>query len=385
MTTRPGPIARVAWQSFRVPFAAAAQTSRSTLAVREGFILTVTTADGMVGVGEASPLDDFEGGRLDEVGLAIERMAAGLLGRTPDEVWSGLELAVEVAEPSLRVARAGFEATVASIAAEATEQPLWAWLADRSGIEVPAHVAIPANALIDVRDPAGIEEAVRVAARAGYQTVKLKVGGDARNDLQRVAAARQAAEDLELRVDANGGWDDRAAAEALNAFEAYAVALCEQPFDPRRPDAIEATARLRREVRIPVALDESCRTPHHVRRAIAAGAADAIVVKPMFTGLIAAIEMIQIAREGNVRCIVTTTFDTGVGTAMARHVAALLREPRAACGIATLARLGHPLVLGGALADGPTVSPPEGPGIGVELDRDALTRFAGEICGAVGD
>lgn len=376
MTDGASPIVGVSWQPFRVPFAAAAQTSRSTLAVREGFIITLETADGALGTGEASPLLDFEGGELAEVSAALGPMADRLIGATPEDSWRVPLDADSVAEPSQRVARAGLETALADLLSRRSGRPLWAWLAARAGISVDQPVEVPANALVDGGTAESVAVAVLQAVRSGYTTVKVKVGSNPTADVDRVGAARRASPEIELRVDANGAWNDGAAIEVLRAFEPYHVALCEQPLDPRRADILEATARLRTQVGVRIALDESCRTAEHVRHIVAANAADAIVIKPMFTGLKAAVEMIRIAREARLPTIVTTTFDTGIGTSMAAHVAALLPNPRPACGLATLSRLEQSLVLGNALVERAVMCPPPGPGLGVSLDSDARAHFA---------
>jgi len=56
----------------------------------------------------------------------------------------------------------------------------------------------------------------------------------------------------------------------------------------------------------------------------------------MVTGLREALAMLGLARAEGLRAIVTTTFDSGVGTMLAAHLAALLPEPRPACGLSTL-------------------------------------------------
>ncbi len=383
MTDGASPIVRVSWRSFRVPFAAAAQTSRARLAVRDGYIVRIETADGLVGIGEASPLADFEGGDFSEVGTAIESIARSLVGRSPAEAWDHACPHGAVSPASGRVARAGMETALGDVLAQQSGLPLWAWLAARFEIAVKEPVTVPANALIDATDAAGVERQVREAAAEGYQAVKVKVGTDPVGDVERLRATRQASMDIELRIDANGAWDDSTALNTLTSLEEFNIALCEQPLDPRRADVMEATARLRTRVGVPIALDESCRTPDDVRRAYEARAVDAVVIKPMFAGLQDAVGMIRMARDANLPAIVTTTFDSGVGTAMARHVAALLAAPRPACGLATLSRLEHPLIGKGQLEDGPVITTSERPGLGVAIDEAALQRFAGDVAGEI--
>ena len=86
--------------------------------------------------------------------------------------------------------------------------------------------------------------------------------------------------------------------------------------------------------------------------------------------------MIREAAARDVPCILTTTFDTGVGTALALHLAALLPEPRPRCGLATLPLLAGDIVLGCPAPEVGALPLPPGPGLGVVLDDDALDRFA---------
>ena len=378
-----GRIVRVHWRTFRVPFATAAWTARATVAERKGLLVTIETSEGFTGTGEASPLREFEGGDLSEVVAAIRQMAVALPGRTLDEAWDSLELRAAVSEPSQRVARAGIETAFADVLAKSERLPLWRWLGRRFGFEVTGPVDIASNALVDDFAPAAVADRVRELRAAGFGAVKLKVGADGPRDLERVEAARLADAEIELRIDANGAWGELEARLFLSSCEAFNVAMCEQPLDPRRGDVIEATAWLRKQVGVPLALDESCRTPERVRSILAAGAADVIVVKPMFTGLRAACEMLRLAREGGLPVVVTTTFDSGTGTAMAAHVAALLPAPRMACGLATLERLAHPLVTGGHYARDGEVTLVDSPGLGVALDAPAVVRYAGTESGEV--
>ncbi|MGE3075017.1 MAG: mandelate racemase/muconate lactonizing enzyme family protein [Dehalococcoidia bacterium] len=372
-----GPIVAVRWQPFRVPFSVPAHTSRTALGEREGYIVTLETADGSVGLGEASPLSDFAGGEFREVAIALEEHALELLHQPADSAWSLPFFESRVTAPSNRVAAAGIETALADLLARRAGQPLWSWLATRAGVQVSTPIEIPANALIDGSTAAEVRDSIQSPGLADFAVLKLKVGAASRAvDIQRVSAARSAAPNAELRIDANGAWDDDTAFEMLCALEPFGVGLCEQPLDPRRPDVLEATARLRRVVPVRVALDESCRTVEQLRLAMSNAAVDAIVIKPMFTGLKAAGEMLRIASSEGLPTIVTTAFDTGIGTAMAVHLAALLPSPRTACGLATISRLEHSLVPGNSLAGHPRMSPPNGPGLGVCLDAEALQRYA---------
>jgi hypothetical protein len=146
----------------------------------------------------------------------------------------------------------------------------------------------------------------------------------------------------QFRIDANGAKDDaRAKPRCLPA--SLQSPSANHWIPPAR--CIEATAPPG-AVPVPVALDDrAARWGHPPHPGI--GAADAVVLKPMLTGLREALAMLSEASRGGLGTIVTTTFDAGVGTAMAIHLAALIPPPRPACGLATFDRLEHALSLAG--------------------------------------
>ncbi len=144
---------------------------------------------------------------------------------------------------------------------------------------------------------------------------------------------------------------------------------------PPGPDAPAAFAELR-NLGVPLAVDESCRDAAALRPFIAAGAIDAVVIKPMLTGLSQALAMIDVAQGHGLVSIITTTFDAGPGTLAAMHLAGSLPSTRPACGLSTIELLEHPLVAGvPSVHEGEINLSPE-PGMPLTLDGAALDRYA---------
>ncbi len=100
-----------------------------------------------------------------------------------------------------------------------------------------------------VREMAGYVE-------QGFSAIKLKVGAlSAREDAARMGAVRQAVgDDVDLLLDANGGYgDSNTAIAALRRLEEYRPYWIEEPV---RPDNISAMARIAEAVDFPVATGE---------------------------------------------------------------------------------------------------------------------------------
>ncbi len=371
MSRAAAPVARVRWRPWRIPLRAPVATAAGTIAAREGVAVLVETADGHAAAGESAPLPD-EGPPVAAVLARLAAVAPQVAGRSPQEARAALARC-DAGAPS---ADAGLETALAGVAARARGLPLAAWLAMEAGLPPPDAAPVPVNALIAAADPQEAAREASAAAARGFATFKLKVGRDVARDGERLRAVRAAiGRAAAIRIDANGAWEEAGALDALAAHAAHGVALCEQPVAPG-PDAPARLARVRRRSAIPIAADESCATPADARALVAAGAVDAVVVKPLRTGLAGALAILAEARAHGLPGILTTTFDSGLGTALALQLAALAPEPRPACGLATLELLEGDITVGCPVPKGGAMAVPDAPGLGVEIDEAALDRHA---------
>ena len=92
----------------------------------------------------------------------------------------------------------------------------------------------------------------------GFKAVKMKVGKDfgksEREDIQRLAAVREAVgDDIEIYIDANNGYYAKQAIYMGKAFEEYRVGWFEEPV---LADDIEGLAAIAKAINIPVATGE---------------------------------------------------------------------------------------------------------------------------------
>ncbi len=84
--------------------------------------------------------------------------------------------------------------------------------------------------------------------------------------------------------------------------------------------------------------------------------------------------MIQAAAERGVRSVITSTLEAGIGVAAALHLAAASPAVTLECGLATLPLLIDDLLVNDLPVRTGMIAVPGGPGLGVELDREALQR-----------
>lgn len=211
---------------------------------------------------------------------------------------------------------------------------------------------VAVNAIVPALSPDEAAALAAAAVGAGFGCVKVKVGVTAGtgDDIDRVAAVRDAVGPaVSLRVDANGAWDVDTAVAVLAALAAYDLELAEQPVA-----SIGDLAAVRRRVTVPVAADECIRSIDDARRLAATGAADAVVVKVQPLGGVAA--AMAVAEAAGVPAIVSSLYETSVGLAAGLALAAALPELPWACGLGTVALLAGDVVrdslvpVGGELA-----------------------------------
>jgi O-succinylbenzoate synthase len=219
---------------------------------------------------------------------------------------------------------------------------------------------------------AGEPEAVAADARRwaeeGFSTFKLKLGGG--DDVGQVRAVREAVgPEARIRIDANAIWSLEEAKAALAALEPFGIELAEQPVA-----SLEEMARLAAATPIPLAADESVESCADAERAVAAGACAYTGIKLSKVG--GPEEALAIADL--LPAYLSSALDGPVGIAAAAQVAQTLAEGarperlELAHGLATQRLFAATIAaVECELRDG-MLHPPAGPGLGVEIDEDAL-------------
>jgi L-alanine-DL-glutamate epimerase-like enolase superfamily enzyme len=322
-------------------------TAWGSLHVREVLRVVVSFGDDDVGVGEAAPLEPYDGVSIGAVRAALDAYAAVLRDAGPRDEHAEL-LAACAAERDLPQALAAIDLALWDRAGRRTGRPV-AQLLDAS-----AAARVPVNATIGAEDRAGAAAAAAAAVAAGFRCVKVKVGvGD---DAGRIAAVRAAiGPDVAIRVDANGAWES--VDEAVGWLRVLAPAGIEYAEEPCH--GVEPLREVRSAAVVPVAMDETAA----VAGAAGSGAADAVCLKiARCGGITGVLQDARAARAAGSAVYVASSFDGPVGVAAGVHVAAALGSVPW-CGLATLgAFLGFEGVL--AAVDG-FIAVPSGPGLGV--------------------
>lgn len=219
----------------------------------------------------------------------------------------------------------------------------------------------------------------RRAGEAGFGTCYLKAGSDdPRTDIERVAALRDGAgPDMNIRVDANEAWSPGAAVRVLRELEPYALELVEQPVSGRN---LQEMAYVRSRINTPLLANESSWTRYDQLAVIQNGAADVISVdNQMDGGLLNLKRSAGICGAAGLPVVKHSLGELGVALAASTHVLASTPGFRYA-NHAYGALLTDDIVkdFGGPAENyrNGRLEVPSGPGLGVELDRERVERYA---------
>jgi L-alanine-DL-glutamate epimerase-like enolase superfamily enzyme len=158
------------------------------------------------------------------------------------------------------------------------------------------------------------------AARAGFRTLKIKVGGaPLEHDIERLHEIAAAAPAAQWILDANGSLDVDAAVELVDRVGRDRIALFEQPT----PEGdVEALRSVRKRTRLLVAADESARSAEDVAELAALRAADVVNIKITKSGLVEAWDMITAARGYNLGLMIGGMVETKLAMTVSACLAA---------------------------------------------------------------
>lgn len=339
---------------FRLALKAPLVTGGVSIRFRAGFLVALH-ADGVTGWGEASPLPGWSRNSLLETEAALRRTLKG--------IDAGGETALDALVGDLGDAphaRAGVTGAWADLQARRAGRPLADYLATDDARAGRDEVAV--NALITAHEPSEVEQIAHDAVEAGFKAIKLKVGAvDPAVDVDRVRAARAGlGAGGELRLDANGAWDDRTALDMLSRVQDCTIAYCEEPVP-----GIEQIASVGSNAPVPVAVDESMRSVSDAAQALDLGVSTLIVKPQALGGPDIALSIAALARTVRASVVVTSFLDSAVGVTHALHVAATVDG-------GALSRRAHGLATSSLLASDVAESSPVVSGAMRLLDRPGL-------------
>jgi muconate cycloisomerase len=233
---------------------------------------------------------------------------------------------------------------------------------------------ITLNAWIGTVPPAQAAAEARAWLARGFASAKIKIEGADPEGLARVAAVREAVgERLALRVDFNESLPAADAVRYIRALEPFRLTLVEQPV-PR--EQIATMAEIRLGIGVPLMADESVTGPASLVEIIRREAADIVKVKVMKQGgLTRTLAMVETAAAAGLGVVIGHGFGLTLSTLAEASVAAVSPAVLDGCEAVGPLKMAGDVVTAPAVLDGGVLVLPDTPGLGADVDPDALARY----------
>ena len=330
-----------------------------TMHYAQNTFIRIHTSDGFYGVGECSAFPMIVG----ETQATCFEMAKDFA-----TLWKGkdpLHLEERMSELHAFTAfngtiKSAFDMALHDIAAKAANQPLYRFLGGNKK-------EMETDLTIGIDSPHRMADTAITFKKDGVRIIKIKLGKDGKEDVERVKSIREAVgEDMLLRIDANQGWNFDTAVYALTAMAPYNIQFCEQPM--RHWDDHQLPA-LKKLSPISIMADESVFTHHDALRLIHADACTYINIKLAKSGGIREATQINAAAERHgIRCMMGGMLESRVALTAFAHFATA--HDNIAFYDMDTCMLGHKTdpVTGGVQYKGFWLDLPDAPGIGADAD-----------------
>lgn len=326
-----------------------AGTSRGVYTTRHSYYLTLTSDElpGVEGVGECATLPDLSCDAKPEYAVTLLQVCQMVeqMGRIPYDMiraYPSITFGLETAFASFFDAAKKFLEIVPTEGASSSSEML-----KQKGVSVPAGMenltdlfdspfgrgeeGITINGLVWMGTYEEMLARLEEKLQAGFHCVKLKIGAiDFFKELDLIKRIRDVytQEQVELRVDANGGFLPENAMSQLEALAKYDIHSIEQPIKQHQWPKM---AQLCRETPLPIALDEELIGVNV--RSMKEALLDTIrpqyiILKPsLHGGIYGCNEWIQLASQRGIGSWITSALESNIGLNAIAHYAAKVYGP----------------------------------------------------------
>jgi D-galactarolactone cycloisomerase len=337
---------------------------------RSTTLVQVETDEGVSGIGSCSG-----NGELIEViiGRVLKPLLVGMDPIDIEEIWDKAYVRGGHKEFGTRgigvVAMSGIDVGLWDILGKVRGVPLYQLLGGKCRDKVPVY----ATALYP-EEPWKVAKRARGFADQGFHGVKIKVGFDLDQDIRIVRAVREElGRDFVVMTDANQGYSLDVALKAPDAFADCGAYWLEEPLFV---EDIDGHASLREKARTPIAVGENLHMSYSFENFIERGAVDFVQPDVARAGGITEIRKISALAANHNVPVSFHTWGDGVALAASVHLSAALKD----CIVMELDYTCNPLreelLREPFKVENGYLIPPEKPGLGIELDQEAVQRFA---------
>lgn len=290
-----------------VPFTIAT----GTMSYAQNTFIRVHTAAGFYGVGECSAFPMIVGETQDTCLIMAREFARLWKGQNVLDITARLQQLDDFTAGNNTI-KSAFDMALYDIAAKNAGLPLYEYLGgSRRGVE--------SDITIGIASPEEMALKAKEFKSSGANILKVKLGKNALDDVERIRQIRQAVGDqMLIRTDANQGWSFDDAAYALQHLAQYDIQFCEQPmrtwYNDRLPELMKIS-------KVKIMADESVYNHHDARMQINSGSCNYINIKLAKSGGIhEACKIHDLAAEKGIACMMGGMLESRIALSAKLHL-----------------------------------------------------------------
>lgn len=347
--------------------------SNTELTHQSFVIVTVTLADGTVGYGEASTLGGprWSEESVEAIKANIDTYLAPAIIGNPALSFEANALRMRKAASRNASARAAVEGALYDAAGKSLGLNATVFLGGRVRDRIEVLWALASGDADQEID----EAKAKLAARE-HRRFKIKLGFyEPARDMVRLRKIMSAMpEGTEMVVDVNQAWSEATAIRYLPELAEMGIALIEQPL---KPGNLAATARIAARSAIPVMTDEAAFSTQELVQNASIAAGSVYSLKLVKSGGFQELKRAAgVASAFGMELYGGCLLESGIGTAAHLAVFATLPELEWGCEHFGPRILVNDLTTAGLVYRDYHVEVPQGPGLGITINHDALRDAA---------
>ena len=280
-------------------------------------IVKIVTDYGVVGWGESSPSERVTGETAETVIKTLDKISPKLIGMCPLRIEQDVEVMDSIVDGN-PAAKAAIDIALHDILGKTGRKPLFMLMGGY-------RTEVLTDITLGIKSPRKMAEDAVKALKKGFKALKVKVGVNPTEDVERIKMIRSAVgSKIQLRIDANQGWTPKQAIEALNKMEKFNIQFAEQPVPA---GDMKGLVDVKKNSPIPIMADESVHSPEDAMRLIQAKAVDLINIKLMKSGgILKGRKIAAIAEAAGIPCMIGCMGESEIGIAAGAHLAAAVKN-----------------------------------------------------------
>lgn len=306
-------IKRVTVEALSIPLEESFTIAIGTKYNIENALITIELENGIIGYGEAAPLEPINGENQATVLATLNSCKDFLLGLDVAQFRQVSKHLKKVFWAQV-TARCAIEMAMIDAFTKTLNIPLYQFLGG-------AESKVETDYTIDIVSPETAKKNAAKLKAKGYNTIKTKVGKNLVDDIDRILAIKDGFPGCALMLDANQGYSPNQAVYFLEELEKNGIRpeLFEQPVIK---SDLRGMKFVKDHTSVPIGADESVFTAADAIEIVKAGCADLVNIKIMKSGIVEALDIATIARSANMGLMIGCMLESKLALSCSVHFAA---------------------------------------------------------------